>query len=276
MRKQGDFPAHFFITGAANGIGRRLVDRLASQGERVHAADFDEQGLLRASVEGQWPASQVATLALDVRSSEQWKRALNESEARFGPVDSLMNVAGALRLGWISKMTADDIETVVDVNVKGVMHGTREAVTRMLPRGSGHVINFSSLAGLVPLAGMAVYSASKFAVRAFTLAIDQEVREKGVRLTAVCPDGVRTRMLEYEKDFDESALVFSGGRVLTVDDVVDVVLGHVLMDRPREAFIPPSRGWLARVGDLLPGVYARLEPGFRRKGLKKLEELRKG
>src|SRR5213079_2909142 len=97
---------------------------------------------------------------------------------------------------------------------KGVMLGTNAAIRAMIPRGSGHVVNIASIAGLVPVPGLAIYSASKHAARAYSIAVAQEVRPHGVYVTAVCPTVVATPMMDMQVDREEAAYTFSGGRPL--------------------------------------------------------------
>jgi len=252
-------PRVFLVTGAAGGIGRRLVERAVEAGHRVLATD------LRAPTD--LPAG-VQAVALDVRDPAAWTAALDAAEAAFGPVDVLCNVAGYLKPGWVAELEAIEVARHVDVNTKGVMYGTIEAARRMKARGQGHIINIASLAALAPIPGLALYSASKYAVRAFSLAAAHELAPAGVAVTVICPDAVQTPMLDLQVHHEEAALTFSGGRVLTPDDVCDAVFAAV-KKRPREIHLPRSRAWMARTADLFPGLTGRLDPLLRRAGQRK-------
>src|SRR5205823_4569252 len=110
----------------------------------------------------------------------------------------------------------------------------------------GHIINIASMAALAPIPGISLYSASKYAVRGFSLAAAQELRAHGVYVTVVCPDAVQTPMLDAQLAHDEAAATFSGPRLLTVEEVGRAIIGQGLARRPLEIYLPPSRGWLAR------------------------------
>lgn len=255
----------FLVTGAGGGIGRRLVERLARAGHQVWATDLRAPTGLPA---------EVVPAPLDVRDADAWRAAFSAVEAALGPVDVLCNVAGYLKPGWIADVDLGEVARHLDVNTKGVMYGTAEAARRMRARGGGHIINIASLAALAPIPGLALYSASKYAVRAFSLAAAHELAPSGVAVTVICPDAVQTPMLDLQVGHEEAALTFSGGRVLTPDDVCDAVF-RALERRPREIHLPRTRALLARTADLFPGVSSRLDPLLRRIGRRK-QSLRKG
>lgn len=249
------------VTGAARGIGRRLAGRLAERGERVVAVDVDGERLESAFADGEG----ILTRRADVRVADDWRALLAEVEERFGRVDRLFNVAGVVRPGFLDELGVDDIEAMIDVNVKGVVLGTRLAVERMAERGSGHVVNVASLAGVAPIPGLAVYSATKFAVRGFTLAAAAELAPRGIALTVVCPDLVDTRMLDQQLPHAASALSFSGPRPLTVDEVA-AALERAIDRRPREILLPAGRGRLARLAAFAPRLHRLLTPWLTRRG----------
>lgn len=248
------------VTGAGGGIGRVLAARLLADGHRVVATDLAVPAL-------PGPPERLLTLALDVRDAAAWRAALEQAEARWGAVDVLMNVAGYLRPGRVWDVTPEDVERHLDVNARGVMLGTRTVGAAMRARAAGHIVNVCSLAGLAPIPGLALYSASKYAVRAFSLAAAQELRPAGVAVTVVCPDAVQTPMLDLQRDYAEAALTFSGPRVLTAEEVVDELTGPVLARRPLEVWLPRSRGWMARAADLFPGLGLLLRGALERRGL---------
>ena len=115
------------VTGAASGIGRHLVGALAKSGREVLACDFDADGLERARAAEGWPENAVATTVFDVRDAPGWDAAVALAVARFGRLDLLLNVAGFLQAGWIFDVALPDIDRHIDINVKGVILGTRAA-----------------------------------------------------------------------------------------------------------------------------------------------------
>jgi 3-oxoacyl-[acyl-carrier protein] reductase len=258
------------LTGGASGIGRALCSRLLRDGHRVVPTDVNLDGLREAAREEAWPEDRVLPLALDVRDPEAWRAGLDDAIAHFGHVDVACNVAGYLHPAWLHEASIEDIHRHVDVNIKGVMFGTRCAAQYMRERGSGHIINVASLAGVAPTPGLGLYSATKFAVRGLSLAAAHELREHGVAVTVVCPDAVETPMLDKQVHYEEAAWTFSG-TPLTTTEVVDVIAGRVLKKRPVEVMLPPTRGRLAHLSSLAPGLVPMLEPLVRKKGRREQE-----
>jgi 3-oxoacyl-[acyl-carrier protein] reductase len=256
------------VTGAASGIGRRLVSRLVDVGHRVLATDVNDNGLSAAAREDRWRDDAVRTHPLDVRDASAWERVLDAAESAFGPVDHLLNVAGYLRPAWVTAIDPVDVDRHYDINVKGVVLGTHAAAKRMVNRGRGHIINIGSLASLAPVPGLSLYSSSKFAVRGFSLAAAQELRAKGVAVSVVLPDAVQTPMLDLQVDYEEAALTFSGTRALTADEVASAVL-RVMDEGLLELALPSWRGWIARAANLVPESARGLAPLLRTLGRRK-------
>ena len=259
----------FLVTGCASGIGRDLADALVAAGARMVATDRDIEALERHARERAWPTDRVITRLLDVTQPEDWARVVEETRARFDRIDVLLNVAGYLLPGWVHEVDETAVHRHFDVNLKGVVFGTRAASSVMVEQGFGHVVNVASLAALAPIPGLALYSASKYAVRAFSLAAAQELRPHGVAVTVVCPDAVRTPMLELQRDYEQAAMTFSGPRVLEPAEVTGAILGPVLQRAPLEVFLPRSRGWLARVADVFPTTALTIGPILRKRGRSK-------
>ena len=254
------------VTGAASGIGRELARRLAAMGHVVVGTDVNEAGLAETRDGAMAAEGRLHVRAHDVRDAAAWAALIADVEAQHGPLTHLFNVAGVLRVGHVWDVTPADVDLHVDVNVKGVMYGTAAAVTAMRPHARGHIVNVASLAGLAAVPGLTLYSGSKFAVRGFSLAAARELTALGIALTVVCPDAVETPMLDIQVDRPEARLTFSGDRSLTVTEVVDAIVTTVMHDRPLEIALPPSRGTLAKVSSLVPGLSAKLMPYLLRRG----------
>lgn len=260
------------ITGAASGIGADLARSLADSGYSIIATDINESGLVDLKNS---PNAQIFTRRLDVTSSKDWENLFQWiQESRF-ELEIVLNVAGYLLPGWVEEITAEDVDRHLDINVKGVIHGTRVAVRHWLAsKQQGHVVNIASMAALAPIPGLGLYSASKFAVRAFSIAAAQELRPKGIYVSVVCPDAVQTPMLELQKKYDSAALTFSGRKILTVEEVTQAIIRKVIPNRPIETFLPAQRGWLARFADVFPGAAVRISPHLRKRGLSKQAEMK--
>ncbi|GAB3643396.1 SDR family oxidoreductase [Spirosoma arcticum] len=259
-----------FITGCANGIGRHLATVFYQRGDAVVVTDVDEAGI--RTLTATWDPNRVLVARLDVRDRANWQQLIDQTLARWGRIDVGLNVAGVLRVGYVSEFDPADIDFIFDINVKGVLLGSRLLTEQMVKQESGHLINIASLAALSPVLGMSLYSSSKFAVRAFTLAAAGELRSQGVRVSVVCPDLVATNMLTQQIDQPEAALSFTGSRTLTVGDVERAVL-HDALERNRvEIIIPASRGWLSKLGNAFPGLLFRAAGDLTKKGRAKQKQ----
>lgn len=263
------------LTGCASGIGRHLAGVLSARGHRVLATDVNEDALRREHAERGWERRGVTVARLDVRREEDWEAALDAAERSFGGLDVVFNIAGYLNPGYVVDLTAKDVDLHMDVNVKGVVYGTRAAARRMIPKRAGHIVNFGSLASLSPVPGMSLYSASKFAVRGFSLSAAMELEPHGIALTLIMPDAVETPMLDKQVAHEEAALTFSGPRALTVDDIERLVVEEVLPRRPLEVAIPHGRGLLARAANTAPATSKRIAPLLVAKGRRRQEEILK-
>lgn len=264
-----------WITGCASGVGLYLAESFCLQGYKVIATDINYQGLKAEAARRQWPMDRMILRKLDVRSESQWRKLLDVVVEKWGRLDTLLNVAGYLKPGYIDACDADEINRHIDINTKGVMFGSKVAAEQMVLQGKGHIINIASLAGVAPIPGIALYSASKFAVRGFTLALAQELKPKGVAVTAVCPDAIETPMLVLQEDYDEAAMTFSGKRFLTVEDIRDAIFDKVLPGKPIELTLPASRGWTAKLASMFPGIAFVLGDYLRKQGQRKQKDRKK-
>jgi 3-oxoacyl-[acyl-carrier protein] reductase len=256
------------VTGCASGIGLDLANTLAQRPVRLMATDIDIERLAAEARARGWPTDRVHCSRLDVTDPRAWETIVARAESELGPLDTLVNVAGFLHPGWVHELDVDLATKQIEINVGGVIYGTRYAAAAMVPRGRGHILNVASMAALAPIEGIAVYSASKYAVRGFSLAAAQELKRRGIAVTLVCPDAVRTPMLELQRDYEEAAMTFSGLRALEPAEVTDAILA-AMQERPLEVFLPRRRGWAARAADLFPAAAMWIGPTLRRRGLKK-------
>jgi short-subunit dehydrogenase len=243
------------ITGAGSGLGAYLHEYLAAQGLNVIATDITN-----------------TEVSLDVTSAD----ACREIARTINP-DIWINCAGVLGAGQAATQTDELINHVIDVNLRGVINGTRAAIEVMRQRGSGHIINIGSLASWVPVPGECVYAATKAAVLSFSLGIAGELRQQGdpnIHVSVVCPDGMLTPMLTNELDNDAIAMSFTGLRLTTPHAVALRV--HRLIQHPRAiASVPRYRGALVRSLGSIPGVALRLAPMFHWLGTRQLRRVRK-
>jgi short-subunit dehydrogenase len=183
------------ITGAAGGIGRALAFELASRGCDVALADVDEAGVRSAAREITAAHGRRATAcAVDVADPKQIRDFAAAAIAEFPALNILVNNAGVALLGEFDELDLSQMAWLMDINFWGVVHGTREFMTHLQSRPRAHIVNLSSIFGIIAPPGQTAYAASKFAVRGFSEALRHELvtRSSTVRLSVVHPGGVKT------------------------------------------------------------------------------------
>jgi len=185
------------VTGGASGIGRATVRELSRRGARVVVADIHEDRLEEVRVEIEEAGGRVLTVRCDVAYDDQVEHLRNEALEEMGRVDIVMNNAGVVAMGPPETMTMQDWDWILQVNLYGVIRGVRAFLPHMLERGSGHIVNTASLAGLFAYAWDSVpYITGKFAVAGFTEALALYAKPLGVGVSLVCPGLVDTNLGE--------------------------------------------------------------------------------
>lgn len=256
-----------WITGSASGLGLALTRTLLAAGWRVLACDINGERLQTLAVDYTWPMERCRLESMDIRDPARWRQVLEAVPESWGAPVLLCNVAGYLLPGKVLETDDEQVDRHFDINVKGLIHGCRVLGRVMAQAGRGHIINVASLAGVAPIPGIGLYSASKFAVRGFSLALAQELAPAGVQVSVLCPDAIETPMLKLQEDWEEAALTFSGGHVLSPEEVVQALLALIAKPR-RERLLPGSRGWMARLGGAFPGMAELMAEQLRRRGLR--------
>lgn len=182
------------ITGGARGIGFAVAKRYLDEGARVALWDILEETAKEAR-EKLAGSGEVRAYVVDVTSSEQVKAAMDRVEADLGPVDIMVNNAGITRDSMVHKMSDEAWDAVINVNLKGVFTCGREAAGRMRTRGTGVIINTTSIVGSFGNIGQTNYAASKAGVIGMTRTWAKELGRKGVRVNAVAPGFTMTEMM---------------------------------------------------------------------------------
>ena len=185
------------VTGGARGIGQALARALAREGVVVAIGDLDA-GAARAAADELGNGS--IGLALDVTDRPGFTAFLDEVERRLGPLDILINNAGIMMITPLDEEDDASITRQLEINLHAVIHGTREAMRRMRPRGTGHIVNVASLAGRSSAPGLATYCATKHAVIGLSEAVRAELRGTGVEITVVMPGFARTELASGVQD----------------------------------------------------------------------------
>lgn len=182
-------PQTILITGASSGFGREIARQAIGRGDNVIATARRLEALddLVALA-----PDRVLAQRLDVTSKAEIKQAVRAGLARFGKIDVLINNAGYGLMGALEEASDADIRKQIDTNLLGVIDATRAVLPAMREARSGHIINISSIAGLVGLPGVSLYNATKFAVAGLSEALAEEARHLGIRVTSVEPGAFRT------------------------------------------------------------------------------------
>ncbi|MEI2712181.1 MAG: SDR family NAD(P)-dependent oxidoreductase [Nocardioides sp.] len=194
------------ITGAASGIGRALAVETAGKGAHVAICDVDEVGLAEtARLVEHAGARTVRRNRLDVTDREAMAAYATDVADEFGRVNVIINNAGVSLTGDFADLAYDDMEWIVAINFWGVVHGTKEFLPHVIASGDGHVVNLSSLFGLVSMPGQSLYNATKYAVRGLTEALREEMLIAGhpVGVTAVHPGGIKTAIARNARVSDK-------------------------------------------------------------------------
>jgi NAD(P)-dependent dehydrogenase (short-subunit alcohol dehydrogenase family) len=216
------------ITGGARGIGAATARALAAEGARVAVGDLDcdlAKELAKELDDG-------IGLYLDVTDNAEFTAFLDEVERELGPIDVLINNAGIMPLALLDEESEATTARQLAINLAAVIHGTREAIRRMKPRRTGHIVNIASLAGKVGTAGAATYCATKHGVVGLTEAVRYELRGSGVETSCVMPTIVRTELADG----------LTGSRLTTMVNAEDVASAIVAaLKRPRHDVYVPAR-----------------------------------
>lgn len=240
------------ITGAASGIGRATAERLQRLGMSLALADIAEEPLRATAGDLAARGATALSIVTDVTDLSACRRLIAAVHERFKRIDVLVNSAGIVRPGTIDAVTDADVEEELRVNLFGVINTMRAVLPIMRQQRFGHIVNIASLAALTPLPGEAVYCASKYGVRGFSLSVALELRRTPLRVSLIHPDMVNTPMMAYEVTHAGAPLAFSG-TILNPQDIADAVVQAVQTGK-REIMVPRTRGWLTTLGELVPGL----------------------
>jgi 3-oxoacyl-[acyl-carrier protein] reductase len=184
------------ITGAASGIGHATAVKFAREGARVAVCDINEDAAHRVAKEINDDGGEAMHFRVDVTDKDSIAAMVDGVMARWGRIDTLVNNAGIVQDAQLKKMTEDQFDTVIDVNLKGVYNCTRAVVDIMLQQHSGCILNASSIVGLHGNFGQTNYAASKFAVIGMMKTWARELGRKGIRSNAICPGFIETPILK--------------------------------------------------------------------------------
>lgn len=214
------------ITGGAGGIGFAAAETFAREGAKVAIADFDEEvGSVKAS-ELREKGFDVAFFQVDVSERASVDEMMQRVLDRFGTIDILINNAGITRDAMLSKMSEADFQKVIDVNLSGVFHCTQAVLPTLVEKGSGAIINTSSVSGVYGNIGQTNYAASKAGVVGMTKTWAKELGRKGITVNAVAPGFIETGMTATvpDKVIDQMKQQIPLGRLGSPEDIANAYL----------------------------------------------------
>jgi NAD(P)-dependent dehydrogenase (short-subunit alcohol dehydrogenase family) len=244
------------ITGAGSGIGRGLALELASRGCHLALCDVDDAGLAEtvamaeqgAGTRGSVKISSAHVDVTDRDAVERWAAAVAEE---FGQVNLVFNNAGVALSATVGAMTYESFRWLMDINFWGVVHGTLAFLPHLKESGDGHVVNISSVFGLLGIPSQSAYNSAKFAVRGFTDALRTEldIEQCGVSATTIHPGGIRTNIARNARfefadhdgavDAEQAAVDFERMTRTTPEKAAQLILGAVEKNK-RRALIGPD------------------------------------
>jgi len=233
------------ITGGARGIGKATAEALVAKGARVALGDIDE-GLV-AQTASEIGADTIG-LKLDVTDINSFEAFLVATEDLLGPLDVLINNAGIMPLGDFVEEKESTAQRMIAINLNGVIFGSRLALRRFIPRGSGHLVNVASTAGKFGAPGGATYSATKHAVVGLSEALRREVKENGIDVSIVMPLAVNT-------DLGSGLADTRGLKVLQPEDVAKKIV-RALETGKVDVYVPSWIGSFLRSQGVVPRRFA--------------------
>src|SRR5947209_15318200 len=229
------------ITGGARGIGRATAAALISQGARVAIGDIEASLAQRTADE---LGAGTVGLPLDVTDRASFDAFLSEAETRLGPLDVLINNAGIMPIGAFVEETDATAKRMVDINLHGVIYGSKLALERFIPRNRGHLVQIASAAGKAGFPGGATYCATKHAVVGLSEAIRAETRGTSIAVSIVMPVVVNTEL-------GSGLPTTRGVKPVEPSDVADAIV-EALQTGRFDVYIPKSMGALVRLTAMVP------------------------
>ena len=215
------------VTGANSGIGYAVSEELLKRGAIVYMAGRNPEKVADAAKQLSAYRDQIHTLIVDVTDQKQVQKAIEDTAAEAGRLDFLFNNAGVGGTLQFENATLEDWKTIIDVNLWSVIYGVHTAVPIMLKQGYGHIINTSSIAGIVPPPFQALYSLTKYGVTGLTECLRYEYAEKGLHFSTICPANIATPIFKKSIDGTTHDELKIPDDAYPVDKAANLILNRV-------------------------------------------------
>ncbi len=257
------------VTGAASGIGRALAVELGRRGCHLALSDIDEVGLAETVELARRSGVTVTSQRLDVADREAVHGWADTVVTEHGRVNLIVNNAGVALGATVEGMTYEDLEWLMGINFWGVVHGTKAFLPHLKAAGEGHVVNVSSVFGLLGIPSQSAYNAAKFAVRGFTeaLRIELDVEDCGVSATTIHPGGIKTNIArnarihssvaDLGQDPADAERGFEKLFITSPERAAKTIIKAIEKDK-RRALIGPDAHVINFVAKLSPHLYQRI------------------
>lgn len=257
------------VTGAASGIGRALAVELAGHGTHLALSDVDEVGLAATVEAARKKGVTVTSARLDVADREAFQAWADHVVAEHGRANLIINNAGVAIGATVEGMSWEDYDWLMGINLGGVVNGTKAFLPHLRAAGEGHVVNISSVFGLMGIPSQSAYNAAKFGVRGFTeaLRIELDLLDDGVSCTTIHPGGIKTNIARNARmsasvealgmRADEAAKGLERMFFTTPTRAAKVIVKAVQADK-RRAMIGPDAHLFNLMAKLPPAVYQRM------------------
>ncbi len=254
------------ITGAGSGIGRALANALVRQGSHLALSDIDDAGLAETAAQCEGFGVKITSEHVDVADRGAVYAWADHVVAEHGRVNLIFNNAGVALGATVESMSYEDFEWLMNINFWGVVYGTKAFLPHLKRSGEGHVVNLSSVFGLISVPSQSAYNAAKFAVRGFTdtLRMELDIEGANVSVTTIHPGGIKTNIVRNARmdasirdtagDPEKAAQDFERAFITSPEKAAEQILTAVRRDR-RRALIGPDAKAIDLVARLPAGIY---------------------
>jgi NAD(P)-dependent dehydrogenase (short-subunit alcohol dehydrogenase family) len=253
------------VTGAASGIGRGTALELARRGARLAISDLDRAGLAETAKRIEAMGTTVTTYLLDVADRDAVYAFAQEIETTHGGADIVVNNAGVAQIARVDELTYEDFEWVMNIDFWGMVYGTKAFLPQMQAKGAGHIVNVSSVFGIISVPTQAAYNSAKFAIRGFTEALRHEMKGTEIKVSCVHPGGIKTNIVRNARFLqstqatarEDAASGFDKLAMTTPEKAGRVIVNGIARNKPRILIGIDAKiiDWMQR---LMPVSYGRI------------------